>query len=215
MSEDWRVRVDMHEDGPAYDLVDGLEALGITHDLKTSFDDRVVVSRDGSEVFCYAGTRDQAERVEKLIRSLAAEHGWHLETELRHWHHDAEAWEDPDAPLPESADERAAERSELIEREREEAAESGHPEFEVRVDCPSHREALALAEKLDAEGLPNVHRWKYVLVGATDEDSANALAERLRGEAPSGSTVKVEGTWRAVQEEIPPNPFAIFGGLGG
>jgi hypothetical protein len=42
------------------------------------------------------------------------------------------------------------------------------------------------------------------------------LAERLRGEAPPGSTVKVEGTWKAVQEETPyQSPYAIFGGMGG
>jgi hypothetical protein len=48
----------------------------------------------------------------------------------------------------------------------------------------------------------------------TDEDTAMVLAERLRGEAPEGSTVKVEGTWRTVVGEGPRNPFAVLGGLG-
>jgi hypothetical protein len=51
--------------------------------------------------------------------------------------------------------------------------------------------------------------------GATDEDSAKALAERIRNEAPAGSRVKVEGTWAAAYAERPPNPFAVLGGLGG
>jgi hypothetical protein len=53
------------------------------------------------------------------------------------------------------------------------------------------------------------------LIGADDEDAAEALAERLRGEAPQGSKVKVEGTWKSALAETPSNPFAIFGGLGG
>ena len=92
--------------------------------------------------------------------------------------------------------------------------ERGQPEFEVRVDLPSRHDAVRFAERLQGEGLPAVHRWKFLLVGATDEDSAKALAERIRSEAPSGSRVNVEGTWKAAYAERPPNPFAVLGGLG-
>ncbi len=94
-------------------------------------------------------------------------------------------------------------------------AESGEPEFEVRVDLPSHREAVRFAEHLRAEGLPAVRRWKYLVVGATDEDGARALATRLESEAPSGSEVVVEGSGQVAYAERPANPFAVFGGLGG
>jgi hypothetical protein len=167
-------------------------------------------------VFCYAGSRAQAESAEKEIRSLAERHGWQLEVELQRWHPAEESWEDPDLPLPADAGERGAERETLIERERAEARQRGYPEFEVRVDCPSHREAVEFAEKLRSEGLSSVHRFKYVLVGALDEDSAKALAERLRAEAPSGSKVTAEGTWKVMYAETPANPFrVIFGGLAG
>lgn len=33
-------------------------------------------------------------------------------------------------------------------------------------------------------------------------------------EAPTGSRVKVEGTWAAVYAAYPSNPFAVLGGLG-
>jgi hypothetical protein len=79
---------------------------------------------------------------------------------------------------------------------------------------PSRDHAQRFAERLREEGLPTVHRWKYLLIGATDEDHAKALAERIRSEASAGSRVAVEGTWRAVLNEQPPNPFSIFGGLG-
>jgi hypothetical protein len=100
-------------------------------------------------------------------------------------------------------------------REREDTARRGYPEFEVRVDLPARHDAVNLSEQLQKEGLPAVRRWKYLLVGEADEDSAKTLAERIRDEAPIGSRVKVEGTWAAVNAELSPNPFAVLGGLGG
>jgi hypothetical protein len=211
MNDDWRVRVDMREDGIAGALTDRLEAIELRHDLETSFHDRVIVSRDGPVVVGYAGTREQAEGVETLIRSLAAEHGWQLESELKHWHPIAEEWEDPDEPLPRSDAERSAERAALIEQEREESVARGYPEWEVRVECGSHQDALRLATKLRQEGLPNVHRWRYVLVGALDQESAEALADRIRQEVPAASSVTVEGTLRAISDDVPRNPFAVLG----
>jgi hypothetical protein len=215
MSDDWRLRVDLHEGGYAHALTERLEASELEHELETSFEDRVVVSRDGAEVFCYAGTRQQAEQAETLIRSLAAEHGWNLEAVLERWHPTAEQWEDPDKPLPDSDAERAEERAELMESERQEAEQRGYPEYEVRVQLPSHGDAVRFADRLRDEGLPSVRRSNYVLVAATDEDSANSLAERFREEAPAGSTVTAEGTLEAAYAGRPPNPFAVLGGLGG
>jgi hypothetical protein len=215
MGDDWRLQVGLHESGYAHKLIERLEASELEHDLETSFHDRVVVSRDGEAVFCYAGSRLQAEQAEKLIRSLAAEHDWHVDTELKRWHDSAEAWEDPDTPLPQSDDERSAEHAALMRAEREQTLAHGYPEFEVRVQCASHRDASQFFERLRQEGIPSVRRWRYLLVGAPDEDSANALADRLHGEAPAGSTVTVEGTLRAAYAERPANPFAVLGGLGG
>jgi len=215
MNDDWRLRVEVHSDGLVNAVTERLRAGQLEHEIQTSFHDRVIVSADGPEVFCYTGTREQAERVEQLIRSLAEEHGWSLDTELKHWHPTAEEWEDADTPLPASEADRAAEHAELMQREREESVAQGFPDYEVRIECPSHRETVELAEKLGGEGLSYVRRWRYLLVGAADEDSANALAERLRAEAPVGCNVIAEGTYREAVSQLPPSPFSIFGGLGG
>jgi len=108
-----------------------------------------------------------------------------------------------------------AEHEALMAAERKQAEERGYPEFEVRIDLPSRDDAIDLAERLRSEGLLPVHRWKYALVGATDEDNAKALAKRIEDETPPDSKVVVEGTWRAAYDELPPNPFAFLGGLGG
>jgi hypothetical protein len=215
MNDDWRVRVELHEEGFAKGISERLEDSRLEHDLESSFHNRVIVSADGPSLFCYAGTREQAEAAEALIKSVAGQHGWHVETGLQRWHPTAEEWEDPDKPLPRDADELAAEHAELRRDEAADAVAQGYPDYEVRVQCRTHRDCAHLSERLEREGLPNVRRWKYLMVGASDEDAAAALAERIKREAPPGSVVSAEGNMRAIIDEGPPNPFAIFGGLGG
>ncbi|HLY48981.1 MAG TPA: hypothetical protein VKR21_07280 [Solirubrobacteraceae bacterium] len=219
MSDDWRLRVELEDERRASELAHRLSKSDLAHDLQTTFRDRVVVSRDGAEVFCYADTREQAEAAGRAISALAAQEGWQIAVELRHWHPVAEEWEDPDEPLPANEAERAAEHAEVMQAERAEAAEQGFADFEVRVRCGSRREAEELARRLDAEGIPSIHRWEFVVVAATDEDAANALGERIRAEAPPGSTVSVEASVSEAVAEAPLatpfSPFAVFGGLGG
>jgi hypothetical protein len=215
MNDDWRLRIDARDEGHASTLAERLDAHEIERDLEQTFHDRVVVSVDGAEVFCYGAVREQLDGARQVIEKLAAEHGWELEFELRHWHPSAEQWEDPDTPLPASDADLAREHRERIASEREESAERGYPEYEVRVECDSRKAAGELAEKLRGEGIPVVHHWSYVLVGALDEDTGKALAQRLAAEAPAGSKVKIEGNLRAVYNERPFRPFAFLGGLGG
>jgi hypothetical protein len=215
MNDDWRLRIDLHGGGFAHQLGERLDAEELEHDLERSFRDRVVVSVDDGEVFCYTGTRAQAEAAAQLVRQLADRHGWSLDIELSHWHPDSEQWEDPDQPEPATAADAEAEREQRIASERQESAEQGYPEFEVRVECESRGDAAALSDRLESEGMPNVHRWSYVLVGATDEDSAQTLAERLRSEVPSGATVTVERNRRAIYDDRLWSPFSVLGGLAG
>jgi hypothetical protein len=219
MSDDWRLRVELDEEEQAADLAERLAKFDLPHELETSFRDRVVVSRDGLQVFCYADTRAQAEAAERAIRALAAQRQWQLRTELRRWHPAAESWEDPDKRLPETEAELAAERAELMRSEREESVARGFPEFEVRVSCGSRQDAEQLAERLRDEGIQCVQRWQFVVVAASDEDSASALAERVRSEAPPDSTVTAEASVSEAVADAPLatpfHPFSVFGGLGG
>jgi hypothetical protein len=214
MNDEWRLRIDVGEPGQARSLSERLGAAELEHELSRAFGDRLIVSVDGPRLFVYAGTRRQAEQAGELIAGLGRAHEWEAEATLSHWHPEAERWEDPDLPLPDGDAARLAEHAKLIAAERAEAA-AGEPEFEVRLDFASHGDAARFAEVLRAEGLPAVRRWKYLVVGAADEDSARALAARLESEAPGGSEVAVEGSGQVAWAERPPNPFAVFGGLGG
>ncbi|HSS41856.1 MAG TPA: hypothetical protein VLK37_04815 [Solirubrobacterales bacterium] len=214
MNDDWRVQVKFRADGVADALHDRLDAKELEHDLSEAFQDRVIVSRNGTTIFLYAGDREQAEKARALVERLAQEDGEEVDIDFRRWHPDALEWRAADEPLPDDAAARAAEHQTRIEAERKESEEQGYPQYEVRVQFPSWGEAGEFAERLRSEGLQTVHRWHHVLVGANDEDAARALAERIRSEAPAGSEVVVEATLKEIQDDIR-SPFAFLGGLGG
>lgn len=215
MNDDWRVQVTCPTTTTAASLSEALREGEFQHNMQDAAGERVIVSLDGHELFLYASTRSQAERAAEAVKALVARSGVSVRTELRRWHPVSEEWIDADLPLPESEAARMAEHAETIEREREESANLKFSEYEVRVGTRSHRETLDLAERLRAEGIPCLRRWRYLLIGAVDEDAANRLAERVRTLAPAGSSIEVEATVATVESETPANPFAVFGGLGG
>jgi hypothetical protein len=215
MNDEWRLQIEIEDETNATPLIEHLDARELEHDLSDAFEDRVIVSRDGSRLFLYAGTRDQIDAAAQAVEAIAKREGWSIDTRLRRWHETAEDWENPDEPLPASAANLRDEHDALIESEQIHTERTGEPEFEVRVDLPSHREAVEFSKRLEAEGLTAVRRWKYLVIGAADEDSARELAARIEAEAPEGAEVTAEGSGRVAWSERPPNPFAIFGGLGG
>jgi hypothetical protein len=197
MNDDWRLQIDLHAEEHAGALIDQLNAHRLQNDLNQAFHERVIVTQEGSRVFAYAGARDQLEQARRLVNAEAAQFGWSVKMILRRWHPLAEEWRAPDEDLPQDAAAKQRERRKLMERERVETAKRGYPEFEVRVSLESWRAAVDLRDRLRMEGIPSVHRWHYLLIGAPDEDSASALADRLRQEVPE-ATIVVEGTWAAV-----------------
>ena len=191
--DDYRIRVELPEEENASGLLSRL-GLGswadeLAHELEGR---RLAVSEDENELFVYAASPAEAERARAIVEAVVAEEG--IDARIRpveHWLHGEERWDDePREPTPE-----------------EELLQEGVAPWEVRIDCQSHREAEELAERLEAEGYGVVQRWKYLIVGATTREEAEALAARLHGE--------VEFSSAYVWETVPQNPFVIFGGLGG
>ena len=215
MNDDWRVQVTCSTTETAAKLGEQLRGGDFQHDLQDAAGERVVVSVDDRELFLYAGTRAQAERAAQAVKSLIAGSGESARTELRRWHPVSEEWIDADLPLPATEASVAEEHSELIAQEREEQAQMRHSEYEVRVTTESHGDTVELARQLREQGIPTLRRWRYLLIGAADEDAANALALRVRELAPVDATIQVEASYDTVLAEGPSNPFAVFGGLGG
>lgn len=166
-------------------------------------------------MFLYADSSEEATRARAAVEAVLSQTGISGQVSSWRWHPEEDRWEDATLALPSTPAEHAAEHERLEETETEESEQAGYPEWEVRVTLPTHHDARAFAERLAAEGIPVQRHWRHLTLGVNDEDDARALAERLRSEAPQGSTLTVEGAawpmWVAVNS--PSRPFAIFGGL--
>ena len=144
------------------------------------------------QIFLYAGTETAAGDAERIARDVLAGHGMAAESAMHRWHPIEERWETPDVPIPQTTAERQAEHQRLVDAEAAESLATGVAQWEVRAELGSHRQAVALARKLESEGRAVVRRWKFLTVGANDEDEARELAGQIRQEAPPDATVKVE-----------------------
>src|SRR3954453_18948428 len=117
MDDDWRLQIDLDDDGIAGNLADHLRAAELEHDLAVDIGRRVIVSHEGERIFLYAGDREQLDRAQGAIEKYIDSKGWKANLELRHWHPDANEWEDPDAPEPSTPAEKEAEHERLMETE--------------------------------------------------------------------------------------------------
>ena len=72
-----------------------------------------------------------------------------------------------------------------------ESQAAGIGRWQTRVESPSHRKAVALARKLEGEGLPVVRRWKFLIVSADNEDDVRKLAGQIRPEAPPDAVARL------------------------
>jgi len=187
--DDWRIRVELDEEHAGgflerLGLELGSEAAELAKDLE---EHRLGATHEDGVVFVYADTALQAEQARRVVEAELREQGLEaLSIRLEHWLPDQERWDD-EPPQP------------TVE---EEVVAKGYAPWEVRVERESHREAEELADRLEAEGLPVIRRWRYLIVGAESEEDAGALARRLNGEVEAGG----ELAWEAANS----GPFAIF-----
>jgi hypothetical protein len=115
-----------------------------------------------------------------------------------------------------------AEHERLDQDEAAESEELGESLWEVRIELDSHRDAVGMADRIESEAddllsgytVSVVRHWRYLLIGADDEDQANEIAEAIRDELPAGAELKVEPSGALVWQAVKPSPFAVLGGLG-
>ncbi len=213
MSDDWRVTATL-EDGLGRGLGATLREHVLEDEVGAFVGGRVAVTADNTHVFLYADTRSAAERAQRVVATIFEQDGRRASFALHRWHPIEEEWETADVPLPADAGDRERERERLDAEETAESLASGHAEWEVRLDLPSHDEAVELARRLESEGVPTTRRWTYLLAGAGNRDDAQKLAHRLKAEAPAGTEIHVQPGGEMVWQVTPANPFAVFGGLG-
>jgi hypothetical protein len=175
----------------------------------------VAVSHEHGHVFLYADSQEDTAAAKAALEAVLAKLQIEATPSVRRWHPEVESWEDISAPLPSTLSEHVSEHERLERLEAGESERAGHAEWEVRVTLPTHHDAREFAERLQSEGYLLRRHWRHLQLGARDEDDANALAARVRAEAPQGSEIEVEGDAADAWAEVtaPARPFSIFGGL--
>ena len=85
--------------------------------------------------------------------------------------------------MPRTEAERQAEHQRLVDSETAESRDAGIGRWQARVEFPSHREAVALARKLEGEGLAVVRRWEVPDRLLTTRTTFRKLAAQVGGTA--------------------------------
>ena len=210
MSDDWRVRAELEDEIGAGHLLKGMHEREIAHEVENQLAGRLPVTVDERDVFVYTADRGQAETAADAVAEVLTAHDLRGVVTIARWHPVEEAWKDPDEPLPLTPEQEVAEHHAREQREARESAERG-AQWEVRIDLETHAQSLAVADRLEAEGLTPLRRWKHVFISVATEDDAKELAERLRADDLGAEDIIVEGTaadaWRAT------HPYAVLGGI--
>jgi hypothetical protein len=202
---EWRVEVDLDDEEQGFTLSERIRALDLDEEAQKRLGGNVTVTRDGARMFLYATSEEAVREAERVARELLEVEDVSGAVRVTRWHPDAEEWLDASVPLPQTEEQREAERRRHEAAEAAEASEEGEWDYEVHVDPPSHREAVELEEKLNAEGLPVRRRWKHVSIGAPTDEQAEEIAAKVRVMAPQGTEVTVGAT--AIQHPL----FVFFG----
>jgi len=203
-ANDWRLTVRLHDASQAGRAAEHLSAHQVEGEVQRRLGGRVVVGiGDGEELFLYTHSQAAAATAQQSVSAVLGGHGMAADYSLDRWHPIAEEWEPADVALPVSEAQVAAERQRLDAEETSESLASGIAMFEVRVQLPSHRDSVALAEQLRAAGYSVVRRWRFLVVGANNADQAEEFAAVIRQQAPADAIVSTE-------EVGPGRPYTAF-----
>jgi hypothetical protein len=191
-STDWRVTISLSGQANVEQARQSFSEQEVEQDVHRRLGHNIVVGAGDSQIFLYAGTELAASEAERTAREVLGELGIEAEFAVHRWHPIEEEWQSPDVAMPGTEAEREAEHQRLEEAETAESVAAGTAHWQARTELPSHREAVALAQKLQGEGYAVVRRWKFLIVGANSDDDAQALAEHIRQEAPADAQVTAE-----------------------
>jgi hypothetical protein len=193
-NEDWRVEINLDDEHEGYDIGERLRSRDLDVEARKRLGRRVYVSRNGPQVFLYAGSEQQAREAESVVRELvgadklSAEFGG-----VTRWHPVEQEWKDASIPLPRTESEIRQELERKEEAERRELEEQGFHEWLVKVNMPSAADAERIAERLEAAGHP-VHRiWRWVTVDVLTEEIGNELISSIQDALPGDAEIWLEG----------------------
>ena len=207
MGDDWRVRIAFDEDDPPELPESGEQALVAA--LRSRLSDQVAVTSNGTEIFLYAPAAGSADEAAQVARQVLARHDVSASVRTEFWSSLKEEWRDvTDEPSADPVAERRAAGRELSRK-------IGFPAWQVRVEVRSHRDVVALAGYLAAQGWRVRRRRRHLLVGADCEDDAQGLVRELSGDGGAdGETAFRVGRVSYSYMLFDASSTQVFGGTG-
>ena len=154
MGDDWRVRI-------AFGVLPrGRRAFrqALIPAVGSRLGDQVTVSSGNTNIFVYAPSIGLADQAAQVARELLVLHDIDVPVRTEFWSQREQQWLDADDPSAGPAAQRPADPPEAQrhadrqEAERKRSVMTGVPAWQVRIEVPSHRDAIALAGHLAAQG---------------------------------------------------------------
>jgi len=202
-SNDWRIVVHLHQAGTAQRAVAALSAHQVEDQIRHRLGGRVALGSDDAEtVYLYTHSQDAAAAAQQAVTDLLAGQPMTADISADRWHPVEEEWEPASVPMPADAAAVQAERARLDAEETSQSMAGGVALYEVRVQLETHRESVALADRLPAEGYTVVRRWRFVVVGANNADQAEEFRAAIEQLAPASAVITVGA--------VGPTPFTTF-----
>jgi hypothetical protein len=202
--EDWRVEVELDDEEHGYSLGERLRALDLDDEARKRLGREVIVTRDGSRLFLYTATHEEAQEAARVVEELTAAETLTAQIHTTRWHPVEEDWKDASLPLPRTPSEEGLERQTREERERQEVAAGGDYDWQVHVQARDRTEAAALEQRLLERRLPVKRRWRFLTIGALTEEQADGITSAVRAEFPEAE-VQAEPTL-----DLPPPSFVLI-----
>jgi hypothetical protein len=178
--EDWRVEVELNDREHGHSLGERLRALDLDDDARDRLGRRVIVTRDGSKLFLYTATQDEANEAAQVVQELARTDGLTAETRTTRWHPVEEAWVDASVPLPRTD----ADRERELEQREAQAETTGDYDWYIHVRAPDRTAAEKLERRLRDRDLSVERRWRFLTIGAASEEQADEITAAIHDELP-------------------------------
>jgi hypothetical protein len=176
----------------------------VARELRNRLDGAIVEDRE-SPLLVYVDGQEAAEAAAQIGREVAGKRGLSADVTVECWHPREERWDTAAISQHDLAEEQRISHEHQQQQERRRSAETGIDLWQVRVELGAHRDTVALAQRLSAEGHHITQGRKFLVAGAGSEDDAHRLADNIR--------MYTTATKIHVRPNTPVNP-PIFGAGG-
>ena len=190
MADDWRVCIAFSA-GSVRSIRQALiTALG------SRLGGQVAVSSNATQIFLYAPSIGLADEAAQVAREVLAQRNISVSTvRTEGWSWREQEWRDaaemPADPAPDRQEQERARHANWQERERAQSLSTGLPAWQLRVELPSHRDVVALAGQLAAQGWRVRRRPRSLIVWADCEDDATGLARALSADGSADADMPI------------------------